>query len=73
MENHKLIDSTIRDDVSKGYATPLPVGMEKLLPSSMVVPVGIVEQHNINKDGSITFKNRLTHDQTYIHLKDSKS
>jgi hypothetical protein len=72
-ENHQLVVETVHKEVCKGWVLILPKKILPHLPYAMICPMGIVEQINYNLDGSITTKNRLTHDQTFTILRDSLS
>jgi hypothetical protein len=72
-DHEEIIHESINDDIIKGYAIALPMSAAHKLPKAMICPVRVVQQKIYSKDGSQEIKTRLTHDQTYTHLDNSKS
>jgi hypothetical protein len=71
--NTDLIHQTVLDDITKGFAVALPMGMEKILPDAMICLVGIIEQKSFTSAGLVETKQRLTHEQTFPILPESNS
>ena len=53
------------DDVTRGFALPLPAKVAPLIPGAEVAPMGLVAQNAISEAGDIMPKDRLTHDQSF--------
>ena len=70
--NHKganqqpeLLRELINDDVTRGFALPLPLYKIKNIPVVLLAPLNIQLQRTINERGKIIPKNRMTHDQSW--------
>ena len=70
--NHKganqqpeLLRKLINDDVTRGFALPLPLYKIKKIPGVLIVPLNIQLQKTINERGEIILKKRMTHDQSW--------
>ena len=70
--NHKsardrpdVLRQQIIDDVTHGFALPLPTTCIPMIPHAEVAPMGLVAQNTINARGEIVPKDRLTHDQSF--------
>ena len=71
--NHKqaqlhpeLLTSLIVDDVTHGFALPLPLEKITRIKGILIAPMNIASQDTIDEHGKSTPKKRLTHDQSYI-------
>jgi hypothetical protein len=71
--NHKqaqlypeLLTSLIVDDVTNGFALPLPLEKITRIKGILIAPMNIASQDTIDEHGNSTPKKRLTHDQSYI-------
>ena len=53
------------DDVTRGFALPLPAKVAPLIPGAEVAPMGLAAQNTISEAGEIMPKDRLTHDQSF--------
>jgi hypothetical protein len=78
--NHKkarerldLLLESVHKEVKKGCVLRLLLITHKHLPNAMICPMGIVEQVHYALDASSSFKERLTHDQTFSLLEGSHS
>jgi hypothetical protein len=49
----------INDNISRGFALPLPIDILPLLPNASLAPLGCVEQEMINELGE---KNQILYD-----------
>ena len=70
--NHKsardrpeVLKDEVLDDVTRGFALPLPAKVAPLIPGAEVAPMGLVAQNTISEAGEIMPKDRLTHDQSF--------
>ena len=70
--NHKganqqpgLLRKLINDDVTRGFALPLPLYKIKKIPGVLIAPLNIQLQKTINERGEIIPKHRMTHDQSW--------
>ena len=70
--NHKsardrpeALKDQVLDDVTRGFALPLPAKVAPLIPGAEVAPMGLVAQNTISEAGEIMPKDRLTHDQSF--------
>jgi hypothetical protein len=70
--NHKgavkqqdLLIKLVKDDVTWGFALPLPLNKIALIPGILLAPLNIQAQSTINKWGEIIPKDRPTHDQSW--------
>lgn len=70
--NHKeaikypaILKSLVLDNVSHGFALPLPLEKAHRLQGILLAPMNITIQDTINERGQIVPKRRLTHDQSY--------
>ena len=70
--NHKsakdrpeVLKDQVLDDVTHGFALPLPTQIVPLIPGAEVAPMGLVAQNTISEAGEIMPKDRLTHDQSF--------
>ena len=48
------------DDVTRGFALPLPAKVAPLIPGAEVAPMGLAAQNTISEAGEIMPKDRLT-------------
>ena len=64
-KNLDLVRELINDDVTHGYALPLPIDTALVLPNSSIAPIGVVEQETLNETGERIPKFRMTHDQSF--------
>jgi hypothetical protein len=64
----KILNKLILDDITKGFALPLPIQLYKLLPNASIAPLGCHEQETINEEGERIPKFRMTHDQSFPGL-----
>jgi hypothetical protein len=55
----------VKDDMTRGFALPLPLNKIALIPGILLAPLNIQAQSTINKWGEIIPKDRLTHDQSW--------
>ena len=69
--NHKsardrpeVLKDQVLDDVTRGFALPLPAKVAPLIPGAEVAPMGLAAQ-NTSEAGEIMPKDRLTHDQSF--------
>ena len=70
--NHKsardrpeALKDQVLDDVTRGFALPLPAKVAPLVPGAEVAPMGLAAQNTISEAGEIMPKDRLTHDQSF--------
>jgi hypothetical protein len=70
--NHKgavmqqdLLIKLVKDDVTRGFALPLPLDNIALIPGILLAPLSIQAQSTINERGENISKDRLTHDQSW--------
>ena len=70
--NHKganqqpeLLLKLVSDDVTRGFALPLPLDKIRRIPGVLLAPLNIQLQKTINERGEIIPKNRMTHDQSW--------
>jgi hypothetical protein len=70
--NHKsaiksktILDNLISEDISRGFALPLPLDILPMIPNASIAPLGCQEQETINERGERIPKFRMTHDQTF--------
>lgn len=66
VKNSPLLKSLIADDVTQGFALPLPLDKLQRIKGVLLAPLNIASQDTINEFGQIIPKKRLTHDQSYI-------
>ena len=64
--NPDLLTSLIVDDVTHGFALPLPLEKISRIPGILIAPMNIASQDTIDEHGNSIPKKRLTHDQSYI-------
>ena len=71
--NHKqaeldpeLLTSLVVDDVTHGFALPLPLEKISRIRGVLLAPLNIASQDTIDEQGKCIPKKRLTHDQSYI-------
>jgi hypothetical protein len=62
-----LLDSVFKE-VQMGWVLRLPIRAHTDFPHAMICPMGIAEQIHYALDGSFTYKERITHDQTFTIL-----
>jgi hypothetical protein len=72
-ERLKLLLESVHKEIKKGWVLQLPLDTHKHLPNAMIYPIVIVEQVYYALDGSTSFKERLTQDQTSSILEGSQS
>jgi hypothetical protein len=72
-DNPDIIREALTKDVSLGFTCVIPIAAIQNIPHAMVCPLGMVEQHTISDSGERIPKRRLTHDQSFTALQDSKS
>jgi hypothetical protein len=67
--NHKssfkyksVMDTNISEDVSRGFALPLPINILSDIPNASLAPLGCHKQETINEKGAKIPKFRMTHD-----------
>ena len=65
IKNDEALSKIIDNDISKGYALPLPLDIIKSIPNSSLAPLGCIDQDTINERGECTQKFRMTHDQSF--------
>ena len=70
--NHKsardrpdVLRAQVLEDVTHGFALPIPAKVVPMIPGAEVAPMGLVAQNTINELGEIMPKDRLTHDQSF--------
>jgi hypothetical protein len=64
--DHKtILDKLIDEDITRGFALPLPIQLYKLLPLASIAPLGCQEQETINERGEKIPKHCMTHDQSF--------
>jgi hypothetical protein len=70
--NHKgtvkqqdLLIKLVKDDVTQGFALPLPLNKIASIPGVLLAPLNIQAQSTINERGENIPKDRLTHDQSW--------
>lgn len=66
IKNPTLLKSLVLDDVTHGFALPLPLEKIHRLQGILLAPMNIATQDTIDEHGDIIPKRRLTHDQSYI-------
>lgn len=59
-KNAEALNKIIENDISKGYALPLPIDTRSL------APLGCIDQETINERGKRTTKFRMMHDQSFL-------
>ena len=64
--NPDLLTSLIVDDVTHGFALPLPLEKISRIRGVLIAPLNIASQDTIDEQGNSIPKKRLTHDQSYI-------
>jgi hypothetical protein len=64
-KNNSVLSKLIQDDITRGFALPLPIEILKLIPNASLAPLGCQEQETINELGERIPKFRMTHDQTF--------
>jgi len=63
---HKeILEKLIAEDITKGFALPLPIQLYKLLPNASIAPIGCIEQETINEFGARIPKFRMMHNQSF--------
>jgi hypothetical protein len=55
----------VKDDMTQGFALPLPLNKIALIPGVLLAPLNIQAQSTINEWGEIIPKDRLMHDQSW--------
>jgi hypothetical protein len=55
----------IEDDITKGYALPLPLDIVKQIPNASLAPLGCIAKDTINERVERAQKFRMTHDQAF--------
>lgn len=65
-QNPTLLRSLIIDDVTHGFALPLPLEKIHQIKGVLLAPLNIAIQETINERGETIPKKRLTHDQSYV-------
>ncbi len=65
LDNKHILDKLIEEDITRGFALPLPIQLYKLLPNASIAPLGCQEQETINENGEKIPKFRMTHDQSF--------
>ncbi len=70
--NHKSVDKysdkledMILDEITRGFALPLPIEILHLIPNASLAPLGCQLQETINEIGEKIPKFRMTHDQSF--------
>jgi hypothetical protein len=53
------------DDVTRGFALPLPLNKIASIPGILLAPLNIQAQSSINEQGEIIPKDKLMHDQSW--------
>ena len=71
--NPTVLNKGVLDDIKHGFTIPIEISLINELPYSMVCPYGLVEQTTISETGDRIPKLRITHDQTFAILPESKS
>ncbi len=66
INNQHTLDKLIEEDITRGFALPLPIQLYKLLPNASIAPLGCQEQETINKHGEKIPKFRMTHNQSFL-------
>jgi hypothetical protein len=64
-KQQELLEKLVTDDVTRGFAIPLPLSKIIQIPGILLAPLNIQAQNTINERGEIIPKNRLTHDQSW--------
>ena len=64
-ENHEAMVRNYDKEVKKGWMIPISLGTVRQLDNARIIPVGVVSQWTIDKEGNRTIKRRLTHDCTF--------
>ena len=64
--NPDLLTSLIVDDVTHGFALPLPLEKISRIRGVLIAPLNIASQDTIDEQGNSIPKKRLTHNQSYI-------
>ena len=64
-KQQELLEKLVTDDVTRGFAIPLPLSKIIQIPGILLAPLNIQAQNTINERGEIITKNRLTHDQSW--------
>ena len=62
MGNEEFITKSIDNEVSRGWAFPIPLNWVPLIPGIAVTPIEVAKQYTLNENGCIIPKNRITHD-----------
>ncbi len=60
-----MLDKAIQEDITKGFALPLPADILHLIPNASLTPLGCIEQETINERGQCVPKYRMMHDQSF--------
>lgn len=72
-DNITLVLDTVHKEVTKGWVLVLPLRALLRLRYAMLCALGVTKQINYALDGTITEKDRLTHDQSFHLLINSES
>jgi hypothetical protein len=64
-KQQELLEKLVTDDVTRGFAIPLPLSKIIQIPGILLAPLNIQAQNTINERGEIIPKNRLTHDHSW--------
>jgi antitoxin component of MazEF toxin-antitoxin module len=65
VKNREKMKQNIIDDISRGFALPLPIELLHSIPNTSLAPLGCVEQESINELSKKTPKFPMTHDQSF--------
>jgi hypothetical protein len=65
VEQQDLLIKLVKDNVTRGFALPLPLNKIASIPGVLLAPLNIQAQSTINKRGEIIPKDKLTHDQSW--------
>jgi hypothetical protein len=68
MKYQDAMDKAITEDITRGYALPLPLYLITSIPNASLAPLGCMEQDTITEQGLVTQKFWMTHDQSFPGL-----
>ncbi len=65
VKQQDLLIKLVKDNVTQGFALPLPLDKIASIPRVLLAPLNIQAQSTINEQGENIPKDRLTHDQSW--------
>ena len=72
-QNPVTLQKGVDDDIKHGFTVPINIYLIQSIKDAMVCKFGIVEQSTISETGERIPKLRITHDQSFSILDQSKS